>query len=116
MTGVQGDVAKLADLDRLYETVGKVKKRIDTIFANAGVGEFAALGNVSEEHFDKLFNINVKGTLFTIQKGLPLLAATALDRYDARQLERFKKAARQKYPLEHLGVLFENSLTTSSTS
>jgi len=72
-TGVQGDVAKLADLDRLYETVSKVKGRIDIIFANAGVGEFVPLPNVSEEHFDKLFNINVKGALFTVQKGLPLL-------------------------------------------
>ncbi len=73
VTGVQGDVAKLADLDRLYETVGKVKKRIDIIFANAGVGEFVPFGKVSEEHFDKLFNINVKGALFTVQKGLSLL-------------------------------------------
>ena len=73
VTGVQGDVAKLADLDRLYETVGKVKGRIDIIFANAGVGEFVPFDKVSEEHFDKLFNINVKGALFTVQKGLPLL-------------------------------------------
>src|SRR5712672_2656973 len=73
VTGVQGDVAKLADLDRLYETVGKVKGRIDIIFANAGVGEFVPFGEVSEEHFDRLFNINVKGALFTVQKGLPLL-------------------------------------------
>jgi NAD(P)-dependent dehydrogenase (short-subunit alcohol dehydrogenase family) len=73
VTGVQGDVAKLADLDRLYDTVGKVKGRIDIIFANAGVGEFVPFGNVSEEHFDKLFDINVKGALFTVQKGLPLL-------------------------------------------
>jgi len=72
-TGVQGDVAKLADLDRLYQTVGKVKGRIDIIFANAGVGEFVPVPNISEEHFDKLFNINVKGALFTVQKGLPLL-------------------------------------------
>jgi NAD(P)-dependent dehydrogenase (short-subunit alcohol dehydrogenase family) len=72
-TGAQGDVAKLADLDRLYQTVSKVKGRIDIIFANAGVGEFVPLPNVSEEHFDKLFNINVKGVLFTVQKGLPLL-------------------------------------------
>jgi NAD(P)-dependent dehydrogenase (short-subunit alcohol dehydrogenase family) len=72
-TGVQGDVAELADLDRLYETVGKVKGRIDIIFANAGVGEFVPFPKVSEEHFDKLFNINVKGALFTVQKGLPLL-------------------------------------------
>ena len=60
-TGVQGDVAKLVDLDRLYETVAQVKGRIDIIFANAGLGEFAPLGSVSEEHFDRLFNINVKG-------------------------------------------------------
>jgi NAD(P)-dependent dehydrogenase (short-subunit alcohol dehydrogenase family) len=72
-TGVPGDVAKLADLDRLYQTVSKVKGRIDIIFANAGVGEFVPLPNVTEEHFDKLFNINVKGALFTVQKGLPLL-------------------------------------------
>src|SRR5579864_249216 len=73
VTGVQGDVAKLADLDRLYETIGKVKGRVDIIFANAGVGEFVPFGKVSEEHFDRLFNINVKGALFTVQKGLPLL-------------------------------------------
>jgi len=73
VTGIQGDVAKLADLDRLYETVGKVKGRIDIILANAGVGEFVPLGKISEEHFDKLFNINVKGALFTVQKGLPLM-------------------------------------------
>jgi NAD(P)-dependent dehydrogenase (short-subunit alcohol dehydrogenase family) len=72
VTGVQGDVAKLADLNRLYETV-KVKGRIDIVFANAGVGEFAPLGEITEEHFDKLFNINVKGTLFTVQMALPLL-------------------------------------------
>src|SRR5258707_2936567 len=73
VTGIQWDVAKLADLDRLYETVGKVKGRIDIIFANAGVGEFVPFGKVSEQHFDKLFGINVKGTLFTVQRGLPLL-------------------------------------------
>src|ERR1700688_1258334 len=58
VTGVQGDVAKLTDLDRLYETIGKVKGRIDIVFANAGVGEFVPFGAVTEEHFDKLFNIN----------------------------------------------------------
>ncbi|MFA3837946.1 glucose 1-dehydrogenase [Streptomyces aureus] len=72
VSGVQGDVAELADLDRLYETV-KSKGRIDIIFANAGLGEFASLEDVTEEHFDKIFNINVKGTLFTVQKALPLL-------------------------------------------
>jgi NAD(P)-dependent dehydrogenase (short-subunit alcohol dehydrogenase family) len=73
ITGVQGDVAKLADLDRLYQTVDKMKGRIDIIFANAGVAEFAPLGKITEEHFDRLFNINVKGTLFTVQKALPLM-------------------------------------------
>jgi NAD(P)-dependent dehydrogenase (short-subunit alcohol dehydrogenase family) len=73
VTGVQGDVANLADLDRLYETVGKAERRIDIIFANAGIAEFVPLGKVSEGHFDKLFSINVKGALFTVQKGLPLL-------------------------------------------
>ena len=71
--GVQGDVAKLADLDRLYEIISKVKGRLDIVFANAGAAEFVPVGSVTEEHFDKLFNINVRGTLFTVQKALPLL-------------------------------------------
>jgi NAD(P)-dependent dehydrogenase (short-subunit alcohol dehydrogenase family) len=72
VTGVQGDVAKVADLDRLYETV-KARGKLDIVFANAGIAEFAHLGKITEEHFDKLFGINVKGTLFTVQKALPLL-------------------------------------------
>jgi NAD(P)-dependent dehydrogenase (short-subunit alcohol dehydrogenase family) len=86
VTGVRGDVAKLADLDRLYEAVGKVKGRIDILFANAGVGEFMPFGKVSEEHFDKLFNINIRGTLFTFKRAYrfsmtgPLLFSTALSR------------------------------------
>ena len=73
VTGVQGDVAKLSDLDRLYETVKATGRRIDIVFANAGFGEFLALGKITEEHFDRLFNTNVKGALFTVQKALPLL-------------------------------------------
>jgi NAD(P)-dependent dehydrogenase (short-subunit alcohol dehydrogenase family) len=73
VSGVQGDVAKLDDLDRLYDTIAEVKGRIDIVFANAGVGEFVPFGAITEEHFDKLFNINVKGTLFTVQKALPLI-------------------------------------------
>jgi NAD(P)-dependent dehydrogenase (short-subunit alcohol dehydrogenase family) len=72
VTGVQGDVSRMADLDRLYETVNAEGRRIDVVFANAGLGEFAALGSITEEHFDKLFSINVKGALFTVQKALPL--------------------------------------------
>jgi len=73
VSGVQGDIAQLADLDRLYQAVARVKRRIDIVFANAGVGEFVPFGAVTEEHFDRLFNINVRGTLFTVQKALPLL-------------------------------------------
>src|SRR5271155_2919034 len=72
VTGVQGDAANLADLDRLYETVKKEKGKIDVLFASAGVGEFAPIGQVTEEHFDKTFDLNVRGTLFTVQKALPL--------------------------------------------
>ena len=72
VTGVQGDIAKLTDLDRLYEAV-KAKGKLDIVFANAGVAEFAPMGKITEEHFDRLFNINVKGTLFLVQKALPLM-------------------------------------------
>ena len=71
--GVQGDVANLADLDRLFAVVKDEAGAIDILFANAGVGEFAALGEITEDHFDKIFAINVRGTLFTVQKALPLL-------------------------------------------
>jgi NAD(P)-dependent dehydrogenase (short-subunit alcohol dehydrogenase family) len=73
VTGVQGDVANLADLDRLYATVKQKAGHIDIVFANAGGGELAPLGAITEEHFDKTFNSNVKGLLFTVQKALPLL-------------------------------------------
>ncbi|HUJ73010.1 MAG TPA: glucose 1-dehydrogenase [Verrucomicrobiae bacterium] len=72
VTGVQGDVANLADLDRLYDTVWKEKGRIDVLFANAGIGEWLGIDSVTEAHFDKTMDINVKGTLFTVQKALPL--------------------------------------------
>ena len=70
--GVQGDVSNLADLDRVYETVKQQKGRIDVLFANAGIFENASLGSITEEHFDKIFSVNVKGVLFTVQKALPL--------------------------------------------
>jgi NAD(P)-dependent dehydrogenase (short-subunit alcohol dehydrogenase family) len=72
VTGVQSDVSNLVDLDRLYAAVKEQKGRIDILFANAGVGEFATLVAITEEHFDKTFGINVKGLLFTVQKALPL--------------------------------------------
>jgi NAD(P)-dependent dehydrogenase (short-subunit alcohol dehydrogenase family) len=73
VTGVRGDVSNLADLDRLFATVKRQQGRLDVLFANAGVGELVPLGSISEEHFDKVFTINVKGLLFTVQKALPLL-------------------------------------------
>lgn len=76
-TGVQGDVANLGDLDRLYAVVKEQKGRVDVLFANAGGGELVPLGAITEEHFDKTFNSNVKGLLFTVQKALPLLSEGA---------------------------------------
>jgi len=72
VTGVRDDVSNLADLDRLYATVKQQNGHIDILFASAGTGEFAPLGAITEEHFDKIFNANVKGLLFTVQKALPL--------------------------------------------
>jgi NAD(P)-dependent dehydrogenase (short-subunit alcohol dehydrogenase family) len=72
VTGIQGDVSNLADLDRLYNTVKDQKGHLDILFANAGIGEFALLGEISETHFDKIFGINLKGVLFSVQKALPL--------------------------------------------
>jgi len=71
-TGVQGDVGILGDLDRLYAEVKRQHGRIDILFANAGTAELAPLGAITEEHFDKIFGVNVKGLLFTVQKALPL--------------------------------------------
>jgi NAD(P)-dependent dehydrogenase (short-subunit alcohol dehydrogenase family) len=71
--GVRGDVAVLADLDRLYATVKEKHGRVDVLFANAGGGELAPLGQITEEHFDKTFGSNVKGLLFSVQKALPLM-------------------------------------------
>ncbi len=73
VTGVQGDVSRLDDLDRLFQQIKDEKGRLDVVFANAGGGEFVTLGNYTEEHFDKTFNSNVKGLVFTVQKALPLL-------------------------------------------
>ncbi len=72
--GVRGDIANLSDLDRLFAEIETDKGRIDILFANAGLGEFAPLGSISEAHFDKTFGVNVKGTLFTVQKALPLMS------------------------------------------
>jgi NAD(P)-dependent dehydrogenase (short-subunit alcohol dehydrogenase family) len=70
--GIQSDVSNLADIDKMYDIVKDQKGHIDILFANAGIIQFAPLGNISEEHFDKLFDIDVKGLLFTVQKALPI--------------------------------------------
>jgi NAD(P)-dependent dehydrogenase (short-subunit alcohol dehydrogenase family) len=73
VTAVQGDVAKLADLDRLFARVKQDHGRIDVLFANAGVAEFRPLGQIDEQHYDKIFNGNVKGAIFTVQGALPIM-------------------------------------------
>jgi NAD(P)-dependent dehydrogenase (short-subunit alcohol dehydrogenase family) len=75
--GVQGDVSKLADLDRLVDTIREKAGRLDVVFANAGGGEVSPFGSISEDHYAKTFDVNVKGVLFTVQKVLPLLAEGA---------------------------------------
>jgi NAD(P)-dependent dehydrogenase (short-subunit alcohol dehydrogenase family) len=72
VTGVRGDAANLDDLDRLFDTVKREKGKIDVLFASAGTGEAVPLGEITERHFDATFGLNVRGTLFTVQKALPL--------------------------------------------
>lgn len=74
---IQGDASNLADLDRIYATIDKAAGRLDILAANAGIYEFAAFGEITEAHFDRIFDINVRGLLFTVQKALPLLAEGA---------------------------------------
>src|SRR5246500_5004294 len=73
VTGVQGDVANLGDLDRLFAQIKREKGRLDIVFANAGTAKYAPLGSITEDTYDSIFDINVKGLLFTVQKALPLL-------------------------------------------
>jgi NAD(P)-dependent dehydrogenase (short-subunit alcohol dehydrogenase family) len=72
---VQGSVADPANLDRLYATIRAERGGLDILFANAGTGAFAALGEITADHYDQIFDVNVKGMLFTVQKGLPLMKA-----------------------------------------
>jgi len=75
VTAIQGDVSILEDLDRIFATVKSAQGRIDILFANAGVGDFQPLGAITPESFDRVFGVNVRGTLFTVQKALPLMKA-----------------------------------------
>jgi NAD(P)-dependent dehydrogenase (short-subunit alcohol dehydrogenase family) len=73
VTGVQGDVSNLSDLDRLFEQIRREKGKLDIVFANAGIAKYAHFGEISEELYDSIFDVNVKGLLFTVQKALPLM-------------------------------------------
>jgi NAD(P)-dependent dehydrogenase (short-subunit alcohol dehydrogenase family) len=73
VTGVQGDVSNLNDLDRLFAQIKREKGKLDIVFANAGIAEFARLGTITKDHYNSVFDINVKGLLFTVQKALPLM-------------------------------------------
>jgi NAD(P)-dependent dehydrogenase (short-subunit alcohol dehydrogenase family) len=73
VTGIQGDVSNLGDLDRLFEQIKREKGKLDIVFANAGTAKYAPLGQITEELYDSTFNTNVKGLLFTVQKALPLI-------------------------------------------
>jgi NAD(P)-dependent dehydrogenase (short-subunit alcohol dehydrogenase family) len=74
VTAIQGDVSNLGDLDRLFEQIKREKGKLNIVFANAGVAKYAPFGTITEEFYDSIFNINVKGLLFTVQKALPLLS------------------------------------------
>jgi len=74
VTAIQGDASKLSDIDRIYQVVRTQAGRIDVLFVNAGFYEFGKFGEITEEHFDKTFNTNVRGLLFAVQKALPLLS------------------------------------------
>ena len=76
-TAVQGDISSLDDLDRIFATIKDKAGRIDVLAVNAGYYEFAGFGEITEEHFDRTFNVNVRGLLFTVQKALPLLSEKA---------------------------------------
>jgi NAD(P)-dependent dehydrogenase (short-subunit alcohol dehydrogenase family) len=77
VTGVKGDVSKLGDLDRLFAQIKREKGKLDIVFANAGIAKYAPFGTITEELYDSIFDINVKGLLFTVQKALPLLPNSA---------------------------------------
>jgi len=74
VAGIRGDVSQLADLDRLFDQIKRDKGRLDVLFANAGIAKYAPLGKITEDLYDSIFDVNVKGVLFTVQKALPLMS------------------------------------------
>lgn len=73
--GIQGDVSNPDDINRLYTQIKRDQQRVDVVFANAGISESAPIGSIEEDHYDRVFDINVKGVIFTVQKALPLMSA-----------------------------------------
>lgn len=95
--GIPGDVSDPAALDKLYAQIKKDHGRVDVVFANADVSESAPIGGVEEDHFDRLFNINIKGTVFTVRKALPLMSAGGIvSSIRRKQLCRRRRAARRR--------------------
>ena len=93
---VQSDVSKMNDLDRLVDQIKREKGKLDILFANAGIAKYAPLGEISEDFYDSIFNINVRGLLFTVQKALPLLpdgASIIFDRIGRWQQKGFLQTA-----------------------
>ncbi|MEU6404959.1 SDR family oxidoreductase [Streptomyces sp. NPDC046985] len=114
VTAVQGDIAVPGDIDRLYEAVTASGRRIDVLFANAGGGEFATLEGLTEEHFDATFGTNVRGTVFTVQKALPLLndgASVILSGTTARGEEAFGVYAASKAAIRSFSRTWANELS-----
>ena len=115
VTGVRGDMAKLADIDRLYDAVQQKHAQIDVVFANAGGGEMLPLGAITEEHYQSIFDTNVKGVLFTVQKALPLLrdgASVDPHRLDHRHLRHARLQRLQR----HQGGGAQSSRATGSST
>jgi NAD(P)-dependent dehydrogenase (short-subunit alcohol dehydrogenase family) len=98
VTGIQGDVSNLGDLDRLFAQIKREKNKLDIVFANAGVAKYAPIGSISEDLYDSIFNVNVKGLLFTVQKALPLMPDGASIILNAKGCRRIAFIARPKPP------------------
>lgn len=126
VTAVQGDVSSLSDLDKLFAVVKQSKGRIDVLFANAGIAESAPMGEITEAHFDRAFAINVKGTVFTVQKALPLLSdgasiilpssIVASKGYPARSVYSATKAALRSFARTWASDLKQRKIRVNAVS
>jgi len=113
VTGIRGDVSNLADLDRLFAQIKREKGRLDVLFANAGIAKYAPLGKITEELYDSIFDINVKGVLFTVQKAVPLLSDGASIILNASIVASKGLAANSVYSATKAAVRsFARTLTT----